>query len=444
MLIVIFALVGKSAGWIGKPPAMEVEIQNAKRTTIVEKVSASGEIQPEVEVVISPDVPGEIIQMEIKEGDSVKPGDLLLRIRPDNFQSALARVRANMNQEQANLAQSRAQLSSAEARFVQAEAEFNRNQQLLEQKVISTADFETAQATYTTARQDLEAAKQNVQAAHYRLESSRASVKEAEENLSLTNLYAPMGGTISKLSVEKGERVVGTSQMAGTEMLRIADLNKMEVRVDVNENDIIRVTIGDTAIIDVDAYSHTKKLFKGVVTQIANTANDKLSQDAVTEFEVRIRILNESYKDLLKEQRRYSAPFRPGMTASVEIVTNKKENVLSVPLAAVTTRVPGGPTNAEQEEGPQNGEEANPNENPANAPVRNNADAEMKEVVFVKNEDNTSRMVEVTTGISDYDNIEILSGVKEGDVIISGPYLVVSKRLNDGDLVESKQDGGSK
>ncbi len=441
VLIVIFALVGKSAGWIGKPPAMEVEVGKAKKTTIIEKVSASGEIQPEVEVVISPDVPGEIIQLDVNEGDSVKPGDLLLKIRPDNFQSALARVRANMNQEQANLAQTRAQLSSAEARFVQAEAEYKRNQQLLEQKVISTADFETAQATYTTAQQDLEAAKQNVQAAIYRVESSRASVKEAEENLSLTNVYAPMGGTISKLSVEKGERVVGTSQMAGTEMLRIADLNKMEVRVDVNENDIIRVAIGDTAIIDVDAYSHTKKEFKGVVTEIANTANEKLSQDAVTEFEVRIRILNESYQDLIKEQRKYAAPFRPGMTASVDIITNKKDNVLSVPLAAVTTRIPGSKANPEAEGNMGNEEANNNNENPDNAPERN-ADAEMKEVVFVKNEDNTTKMVEVSTGISDYDNIEILTGLKEGDVVVSGPYLVVSKRLNDGDLVEAK-DGGT-
>lgn len=437
VLIVIFAIVGKSAGWIGKPPSIEVEVGTAKKSTIIEKVSASGEIQPEVEVVISPDVPGEIIQLEINEGDSVKPGQLLLKIRPDNFQSALARVRANMNQEQANLAQTRAQLSSAEARFVQAEAEYKRNQQLLEEKVISTADFETAQATFITARQDLEAAKQNVQASIYRLESSRASVKEAEENLSLTNVYAPMGGTISKLSVEKGERVVGTSQMAGTEMLRIADLNKMEVRVDVNENDIIRVAIGDTAIIDVDAYSHTKKEFKGVVTEIANTANEKLSQDAVTEFEVRIRILNESYADLIRENRKYAAPFRPGMTASVDIITNKKDNVLSVPLASVTTRNIAEKGKVEGDE--ENADEAgdNNNGNSENTPARPEAVEELKEVVFVKN-DNVAKMVEVTTGISDYDNIEILSGIKEGDVIVSGPYLIVSKRLNDGDVVEVK------
>lgn len=440
LLLVIIVFIGKSAGWIGKPNAIQVDAAKAKKTTITEKVSASGEIQPEVEVSISPDVPGEIIELPVNEGDSVKPGQLLLRIRPDNFKSALARVRANMNQEQANLAQTKAQLSSAEARFVQAEADYKRNQQLLDQKVISTSDFETAQANYATAKQDLEAAKQNVQAAIYRVESSRASVNEAEENLSLTNVYAPMGGTISKLSVEQGERVVGTSQMAGTEMMRIADLNKMEVRVDVNENDIIRVAIGDTAEIDVDAYSHTKKKFKGIVTEIANTANDKATQDAVTEFEVRIRILNESYEDLIRENRKYSAPFRPGMTASVDIITNKKDNILSVPLAAVTTRNPNDSKSQTPGEENENAEsDEGENQEPQGSEARPDDEGEMKEVVFI-NRDSKATLVEVTTGISDYDNIEILSGVEEGEVIVSGPFLVVSKTLNDGDLIEIKEE----
>lgn len=437
VLLIIIALIGKSAGWIGKPNALTVELAKAKKTTIIEKVSASGEVQPQIEVTISPDVPGEIIELNVKEGDAVEPGQLLLKIRPDNFQSALARVKANMNQEQANLAQSRAQLAAAEARFTQSKSEYGRNQQLLEQKVISQSDFETAEANYKTALQELESAKQNVQAAIYRVESSKASVKEAQENLSLTNVYAPMGGTISKLSVEQGERVVGTSQMAGTEMMRIADLNRMEARVDVNENDIIRVSIGDTAIIDVDAYSHLKKKFKGVVTEIANTANTKATADAVTEFQVRIKIINDSYKDLVKENKKYAVPFRPGMTASVDIITNKKSGVLSVPLAAVTTRNPNiapvegqakennaDETNSEQEEGNQ--EDALKAEQQA---------VEMKEVVFVKEEDK-AKMVEVVTGISDYENIEIVSGLKTGDVIVSGPFLVVSKRLNDGDLIE--------
>ena len=431
-LLVLFSIVGKSMGWIGKPTAIAVETAKVKKSTIIERVSASGDVQPQVEVPISPDVPGEIIELNVKEGDAVEPGQLLLKIRPDNFQSALARVKANMNQEQANLAQTRAQLAAAEARLTQVKADFERNKQLLEEKVISQADYETAQANYQTSVQELESAKQNVQAGIYRLESSRASVKEAEENLSLTNVYAPMGGTVSKLSVEQGERVVGTSQMAGTEMMRIADLNRMEARVNVNENDIIRVTIGDTAIIDVDAYSYLKKKFTGVVTEIANTANTKASQDAVTEFQVRIRILNESYKDLLKEDQKSSAPFRPGMTASVEIITNKKNGVLSVPLAAVTTR------NTAQLNQPPNenegGEEATSN-GQANTSEK---EGEMKEVVFVKDGDK-AKMKEVVTGISDYQNIEIVSGLEEGEEVVSGPFSVVSKRLKNDDIVESTQ-----
>ncbi len=433
VVLVLFSIVGKSMGWIGKPAAITVETATAKKASIIEKVSASGDVQPQVEVTISPDVPGEIIELNVKEGDAVEPGQLLLKIRPDNFQSALARVKANMNQEQANLAQTRAQLAAAEARFTQVKADFERNKQLLEEKVISQADYETAQANYQTSAQELESAKQNVQAAIFRLESSRASVKEAEENLSLTNVYAPMGGTISKLSVEQGERVVGTSQMAGTEMMRIADLNRMEARVNVNENDIIRVTIGDTAIIDVDAYSYLKKKFTGVVTEIANTANTKASQDAVTEFQVRIKILNESYQDLIKEDPKSSAPFRPGMTASVEIITNKKNGVLSVPLAAVTTR------NTAQISSPEdidNNEEVEGDEAPSTEQTSiTNREGEMKEVVFVK-EGDIAKRVEVVTGISDYQNIEIVSGLEEGAEVISGPFSVVSKRLKDGDVVE--------
>lgn len=436
VVLVLFSVIGKSMGWIGKPAAIAVETAIAKKATIIEKVSASGDVQPQVEVTISPDVPGEIIELNVKEGDAVEPGQLLLKIRPDNFQSALARVKANMNQEQANLAQTRAQLAAAEARFAQVKADFERNKQLLSEKVISQADYETAQANYQTSVQELESAKQNVQAAIYRVESSRASVKEAEENLSLTNVYAPMGGTISKLSVEQGERVVGTSQMAGTEMMRIADLNRMEARVNVNENDIIRVGIGDTAIIDVDAYSYLKKEFKGVVTEIANTANTKASQDAVTEFQVRIRILNDSYKDLAEEGLKSTAPFRPGMTASVEIITNKKSNVLSVPLAAVTTRNTAqlnstpddADANAEAEEGAA--------ENTTEQPNIAERKGEMKEVVFVK-EGDKAKVVEVVTGISDYQNIEIVSGLEEGAEVVSGPFSVVSRRLNHEDVIES-------
>jgi len=304
-VIIIFAVIGRSAGWIGGAKETEVEFALVKRTSIIEKVSSSGEIQPEVEVKLSPDVAGEIIELNVQEGDSVEMGRLLVKIRPDNFISALDRTRANLNQQMANLAQAKASLQRAEAQFTRTELEFKRQRTLYQQKAISDADYEQAQANYTSAQKDLEAAKQNVIASEFIVKSSQASVNEASENLRLTNVISPVSGIVSSLKVEQGERVVGTQQMAGTEMMTIADLSKMEVRVDVNENDIVRLSLGDATIIDVDAYSATGKKFKGIVTSIANTANTKASPDAVTEFKVKIRILNESYQDLVKAGNKY-------------------------------------------------------------------------------------------------------------------------------------------
>ena len=445
LAIILIGILGyfgaKWAGLIGQPEALEVELAVAGPHTIIEKVNASGMIQPETEVKISPDVPGEIIELPIREGDSVERGQLLLRIRPDNFQSALARQQAVYNQQQANLASARSRLAQAEAQFSRTEKDFERNQTLHKQNVISEAEFEQAKANFHVAKAEKEAAAQNVEAARYMVESAAASVREAKENLNLTSIFAPVSGTVSKLSVEQGERVVGTSQMAGTEMLRIANLNKMEVRVDVNENDIIRVSMGDTAIIDVDSYAHMNRKFKGVVTSVANTAKTKVSQDAVTEFEVKVRILNSSYEDLIRDKG-LKTPFRPGMTASVEIITNKKENTLSVPLAAVTTRNPDQPTAAqgeEEEEGEEN--EAANNQQRGPGPAQ-----EVKEVVFI-NKDGRATMVEVETGISDYERIEIKKGLERGQEVVAGPYLLVSKRLNEGDPIkaqdpENKQQGG--
>jgi len=407
-LIIVLAVIGRSAGWIGGVKEMEVEFATAKKTSIIEKVSASGEIQPEVEVKLSPDVAGEIIELNVAEGDSVEMGKLLVKIRPDNFVSALERSRANLNQQMANLAQTRAALQRSEAQFTQAELNFNRQKGLYEQKVISDADFETARANFITAEKDLEAAKQNVIASEFIVKSSQASVNEAAENLRLTNVNSPVSGIVSSLLVEQGERVVGTQQMAGTEMMTIADLSKMEVRVDVNENDIVRLSLGDTTLIDVDSYSNLNKKFKGIVTSIANTANTKASADAVTEFKVKIRILNSSYEDLVKAGNKY--PFRPGMTASVEILTTSKSDALAIPLAAVTTRdtqvdtLAGGTT-------------------------------KNRELVFVS-ENGIAKIRTVKTGISDYENIEILEGLKEGEEIISGPYFTVSKELKEGDAVK--------
>lgn len=430
--LVIFAIVGKKAGWIGKEPAKEVEFSKAVRKTIIEKVNASGMIQPEMEIKISPDVPGEIIELHVKEDDSVKRGDLLIKIRPDNFQSALARAQANLNQQKAGLSEAKARLARAEAQLIRFEAEYLQNEELFKTNVISKADYLVSRTNYLVAKQDVESAKQSVEAARFMVQSAEASVKEASQNLYLTSVYAPASGIVSKLSVEKGERVVGTSQMAGTEMLRIADLNKMEVRVMVNENDIIRISQGDTAIIDVDAYSHLNKTFKGVVTSIANTANNKVSVDAVTEFEVRIRILNDSYKDLVTAKGK--SPFRPGMTASVEIITNKKDNVLSVPLSSVTTRslkeIEKQRTTKEKGKVQKDAEEEEGKADVAD-PLKN----DKIEIVFV-NDKGKAKMVEVKTGISDFDNIEILSGLSEDDEIVSGPYIMISSRLKEGDIIE--------
>lgn len=431
VLLIIVLIVGKKKGLIGGEKEIEVELAKVDEITIVEKVSASGMVQPVTEVKLSPDVAGEIIELTVEEGDSVRMNQLLVKIRPDNFISALERARATLNQQKANYHSSLAALSKAEANFTRTEADYKRQKQLFDEKVISEADWQLAEQNYKIAENDIKSAKQNVEAARYIVKSGEASVNEAQENVRLTSVLAPMNGIVSKLSVEKGERVVGTRQMAGTEMLRIADLNKMEIRVDVNENDIIRVSLGDTAIIDVDAYSQREKKFKGIVTQIANTANDKASSDAVTEFEVRILILNSSYLDLIKEGKRY--PFRPGMTASVDIITERKENVLSVALGAVTTR-----TDKDfKEKG--NGEKSDESGDKVESSENKKEGEESIECVFVNNE-GVATLRKVKTGISDYDNIEILEGLEIGDEVVVGPFLAVSKRLKNGDLIKSNKD----
>lgn len=419
LLIIVFAVIKKSQD---KGKGKQVEIVKVEKATIVEKVSASGTVQPVVEVKISPEVPGEIIELKIEEGDSVVKGAFLLKIRPDNFLSARDRAVANRNQQQANLKSAESSLSRAKASFMRAEQDYARQQKLWDEKVISEADFQTAVANFKIAQQDLKAAEQSVEAAKYVLQSSNASVNEAMENLRLTSILSPMNGIVSKLSVEEGETVVGTSQMQGTEMLRIADLSKMEVRVDVNENDIIRIDLGDTVEIDVDSYSYLEKKFLGIVTQIANSANDKVSSDAVTEFEVRILILSSSYADLIKAGNKY--PFRPGMTASVDILTESRKNILTVPLGAVTTRVPVKDEDAKDDE---------------KSDAKTDKEEEPEEVVFLV-KDGVAVQTKVKTGISDFDRIQILEGVEENQEVVSGPFIEISKRLKDGDKVEKKSD----
>jgi HlyD family secretion protein len=442
VVLLILFLVAKKQGWIMAEKPTEVELSKVNTVTLVETVSASGKIQPEVEVKISPDVPGEIIALYVKEGDSVKKGQLLLKIQPENYVSVVDRFRAGVNQSRATAEQTKATIARAESQLLRAQMEYNRQKKLLADKVISQSDFETAETNLKIAKQDVDASKSNYEAAKFGINSAEAALKDASENLRKTNIYAPMNGIVSKLAVELGERVVGTSQMAGTELLRIADLNNMEVRVNVNENDIIRVGLGDTVIVDVDAYSASGKKFKGLVTQVANTANGAgsltgaatNSTESVTEFEVRIKILAVSYRDLLDPRKGKKYPFKPGMTATVDIVTATKPSVLSVPISAVTTRVEGKDKDAKKNEdeddmnlGAVSEEEDTKKEKP-------------KEIVFI-NDKGIAKKREVKTGITDTSAglIEITSGLKAGEEIISGPFLEVSKKLKDGDKVAKKK-----
>ncbi|MCH8317389.1 MAG: efflux RND transporter periplasmic adaptor subunit [Bacteroidetes bacterium] len=444
VVLIIFAIIAKKVGWIGGKDAIEVTLAKASYNGIIEKVSASGKVQPEVEVKISPDVSGEIIDLFVEEGDYVEKGTLLLKIKPDNYISLLEKAEAALNTAKANLAQSKARLAQSKAQFIRSESEYKRNKKLYDQKVISQANFEGVETNYEVSRQELESAKQSVVAAQFNVQSAVATVKDAKENLNKTEIYAPVSGTISRLHVEKGERVVGTLQMAGTELLRIADLNNMEVQVDVNENDIIRVSMGDTAVIEVDSYAHLNEKFIGIVTSIANSANENFSLDEVTEFEVKINILSESYGHLV-DKKNNPYPFRPGMTASVDIITERKDHVLSVPLSSVTMR------DVEKSKNLGKGKKSNtrkrkhsPSEEdlPKAGNIPKDKD-DVKEVVFV-NSNGTVKMIEVQTGISDYENIEIIKGLKNGDEIVSGPFLVVSRKLKDGDEVVEMESGSKK
>lgn len=433
------AAVAKRMGWIGGDGALGVEFAEAKRVEIVERVNASGKIQPEIEVKIAPDVSGEITELYVQEGDSVREGQLLLKIRPDTYVSALSRTEASLNSTRANLEQSKARYEQAKAQYLRSKTEYQRQKTLFDDKVISEQELLTAKTNMEVAEADMSAAEKNVDAARYSVKGAQATRSEARTNLNFTEVYAPMSGIISKLSVEKGERVVGTIQMSGTEMLRIANLQNMEVRVDVNENDVVRVSLQDTALVEVDAYDG--QTFKGIVTSIANSANESLAgSDGVTEFEVKIRLLNDSYSHLVRPGRLY--PFRPGMTAAVEVITERKPNTLAVPLASVTTRGRKEVEKAKKQKGDaegENEEESNENETSSSAKTKD----EIVEVIFL-HQDGRAILREVKTGISDFDNIEILEGIQEGEKLISGPYNAISKRLKHRQKVKKQEEGGKK
>lgn len=413
VIIIAGLIILSKSGVIGnKDKGTEVEITQVIPATIIETVSATGKIQPEIEVKISSEVSGEIISLNVKEGQVVKKGDLLVKINPDLYTSGY-------NRSVSNLSGTKANLSQADASFKESKSNYDRNKILFEKGIISKADWDKAIASYEVAK----ATKQN---AYFNVQSASATVNEAKDNLGRTTIYAPADGTISMLNVELGERVLGTQQMTGTEILRVANLNNMEVEVDVNENDIVKIKVGDDANVEVDAY--LKKQFKGTVTSISNSASSALTADQVTNFKVKVRILKESYQDLLEGKPDTYSPFRPGMTATVDIITETKANVLSVPISSVVVK---SDTAAVKDI-----VVVDPKEEQKGAAPKSD---KKFECVFVKVGDKAKIRI-IKTGIQDDTNIEVLTGLKKGDIVITGPYTTVSKDLNSGDKVMLKMD----
>jgi len=428
--LVVGALIkGKS-----KPKGIEVDVEKVEKRTIKETVSASGKIFPETEVKISSDVSGEIVELYVEEGDSVRTGQLLAKIDPDAYFSAVERGEAGLNGAKSTLANAKASIESARAQKEQIVAQLDnartintRNKNLFNDGVVSQADYDNSQANLRqleanlrSAEASIKAAEKSAEGASFQVKSSAASLKELKTNLSRTSIKSPTNGIVSSLSVEQGERVVGTIQMTGTEMMRIANLNSMEVQVDVSENDILRVSQGDDVDIEVDAY--LDKTFKGSVTEIANSASNISSQgaslntDQVTNFIVKVRIDPASYRSMLTGSKKY--PFRPGMSASVDIYTNEVNDIISIPIQSVTVREKDEDKDKDKDD---------------------LEDDDLQEVVFVMSGD-TAQMITVVTGIQDDEYIEVKSGIDLDQEIITGPYSAVSKRLKDGKAVRLKKD----
>ncbi|MEJ6751463.1 MAG: efflux RND transporter periplasmic adaptor subunit [Bacteroidia bacterium] len=398
ILVSILIYIGKNRS----RGELEVNVGKVENRTIISTVSANGKIRPEAEVKISADVSGEITELYIEEGDTVKEGQLLLKINPDLYLTSRDRARAGVSSSQSNLKTSQAQLTQAQARLTEQEAAYARNKQLYTDKVLSQAEYDAAKSTYAIAQSEVKAAQERISAARFGIQNSQATLTEANKTLGRTSIYAPSNGVVSALNNEKGERVVGTAQMAGTEIMVISNFNNMEVIVDVNENDILQVKKGDTSLVEVDAYSDRK--FKGIVTEISKSANSsgvQMSTDQVTNFEVKVRLLKSSYVDLLEVS---TAPFLPGMSANVEIQTLVKDNIPCLPIEAVGTRVQEDSANISTEE-------------------------ELDEVVFSISKSKAVLNI-VKTGIQDSRYIEIREGLKVGDKVIVGPYDAVSKKLD--------------
>lgn len=427
ILIILVVLFGLSkAGVFGKNEGIKVTAEKVQKRSITEIVNASGKIYPEVEVKVSPDISGEITELNVREGDTVKKGQVLAKIYADIYNIQRNQAASGVEQTQAQVANTTAALDALKAQQEQAQRTYDMQKQLFDDKVISRNEFNVADANLKSAKANYNAALQGIRGGQASVQSARANLEKANKDLSRTSVVAPMDGVVSLLNVKKGERVVGSNLMSGTEILRLADMAKIEVRVDVSENDIVKVKVGDTALLDVEAYNDRK--FKGIVTQVSSSNNGASAQNAlantstdVTQYKVYIRLLVDSYKDLVGKG---SFPFKPGMTATANIQTKTHENVLSVPINAVTTRDKNDSLNTGK-----------------NKITTDQASADIKQitpstddlevVVFVLQTDGTVKKVKVKTDIQDITNIEITSGLKEGETVLTGPYDIVNKTINE-------------
>ncbi|MEI8004831.1 MAG: efflux RND transporter periplasmic adaptor subunit [Bacteroidota bacterium] len=426
-VIVIIAVV-KGKG----NDAQKVSTEKVVKRTIIQTVSSNGKIQPEKDIKISPYISGEVVELMVKEGVQVQKGDLLAKIDPEIYISASDQAEASLNTQKANLANAKARLAQSKATFENARLTFERQEKLFQQNVISKAEYDQSKASFQVAQAQVTAGEQDIHASEFMVKNSEAALKRSNQDLNRTAIYAPNDGTVSKLSVLKGERVTGASQFSsGTEIMRIANLNEMQALVEVNENDIVRVKMGDTALIEVDAYLNRK--FKGLVTEIATSANTTgVSVDQVTNFNVKIHLLKEAYQDLLDPAKPDYSPFRPGMSCTVEIQTETAVNTLSVPIQAVTTRVAKDSLDKLNEKTQKTRD--NGDEKITFVSTKKKSD-EVKECVFVI-VDGKAKKIDVKTGIQDNTNIQVLSGLKESDEVITAPYSLVSKTLNNGDKVK--------
>ncbi len=423
--VVLLIVILKFTGVIGKENVEKVTVEKVGDKTVIETVTASGKIQPETEVKLSSEVSGEVTELLVKEGDVVKKGQLLCKVRPDILQSSYERTVASYNAQKASVASAQQQLVQAEANFVNAEATYKRNVELYNKKVISAAEFDNAKATYLTAKSTLASAKEGVTGAKFNLEQTGASVKEAGANLARTTIYAPVDGVVSKLSIELGDRILGTSQMAGTEIMRISNLTSMEVNVDVNENDINRVSLGDSATVEVDAFAGKK--FRGLVTEIASSSTAvgtaTTSVDQVTNFSVKVRLLAESYSSVKGGAKDLPSPFRPGLSATVDIESETVKG-MAVPIQAVFTD-----TKSDDEKGTSQ-DDAEKQKSKLN-------DKKVKQYVYLFDaKASTVKKAEVTTGIQNDQFIIVKTGLKAGQEIVSGPYSAIQNKLKDGLKVE--------